>query len=249
MEKEIQKNNIEQNTETLKNTLLERIKSGKINMKSKRHFVFQIVILSAIVFLTFVVAVLLASYILFGLHATQESSLLGFGARGIETFILLFPWGLLLLFILLLLALDVLVKRFKFGYHRPFVYLFVISAVSITTIGFIVAVTPFHGNLLRQAEQKNLPMMSGFYDHLRRSHSDTGVFRGTIISVAEDSIVVLYDDVDDMHINATTSIFISPEFKHNPEVSVGDRVFVAGDIVGDHLKAYGLKILPFDGEK
>ncbi len=225
--------------EQLKDQVLRKIEEGKISMKPKAYFVFKVILLGTITVITFIITAVLVSYIIFSLKTGGHLFLLGFGARGIYKFLLLFPWVLFIIDAILLLFLDWLLKQFKFGYHSPIIYLFLVSLALITVFGSLIDVTSFHRGLLREAEASKLPFAGGLYDGLRKSHRKIGIFMGEVTSVSTSTFFMDYDDYDTPWPDGNIEV-IAPTGFHVILVPK-DEVFVAGDMINGEIHAYGIR--------
>ncbi len=236
------------NNETLgqkniKDLILKKIQAGEISMKSKYYFTLKVSVLVFVVLVTILTSALLISYTFFSLEMGGHMALLDFGGRGLYNFFLVFPWLLLLVNVLLLLFLDFLLKRFRFGYRSPIIYLFLGTLGAITVLGYLINFTSLHGDLLKRAEEKNLPIAGGFYDHIRVSDYQKGFFRGTIVSIDGNTFVMEHPPFDKYNPKGHTKV-IAPINAKIPELYVaGDEVFVAGDLVNGDVHAYGLRKL------
>ena len=243
MENETLKNNIGINN--LRDNVFKKIEAGEVSMKPKSYFLLKVAVLIFVVFVTFVISVFLISYILFSVQAAGHMFLLGFGTRGLYEFIVIFPWFLLLVDAFLLLFLDFLLKRFRFGYHSPIIYLFLVTLGIITVFGSIVYRTPLHKDLMYEAEGNHLPFARGMYDGLRKSHRKVGIFRGEIASTSGNIFTIKYDDYDTPGEDEPLEIVAPPGVEVGVLLHVGDKVFVAGDVVDGQFRAYGVhKLIP-----
>lgn len=240
--------NTEEQKQNIKEEILQKIQNGEVKMRPKAFFIVKIAALIFVAFTTFVVSVLLVSYTWFNLKTGGHIFLLSFGGRGFYEFFILFPWILLVLDVGLIVLLDWLIKRFRFAYHNPVLYVFVGSLLLITIGGTVINMTSFHKSIMRRAEEKQLPIpgVSGFYTGLRKTHMESGLFRGEIISVATSSFFIKNGryDMDD----STSSIeVITPDgFNVQMILSIGDEVFVAGDFADSSIRAYGVRKLTLD---
>src|SRR6185369_5791914 len=97
----------------LKSTILEKIKKGEVEMTPKSRFVFKVVLLISLAVLIFITTVFLVSYTVFSVIVSGHLLLLGFGWKGLLTFMLLFPWTTFCIDIVLVFVLDLLLRRFK----------------------------------------------------------------------------------------------------------------------------------------
>ena len=227
----------------LKNKILNKIKAGEIHMKSKSHFIFKMILIISVAILVLMVSAFLVSYILFSLKTSGQFSLLGFGGRGITEFIIGFPWLILLVDCVLLIILDYLLKNFRIGYHYPIAYLFFGTFILILFFGFIIELTPVNGIILRIAEEQRLPIFGGFYGGLRKSHSNVGIFRGTVVSIEGNTFMLKYNDYDIDGDDMIVKVLTPQGFNVGSSLNIGDMVFVAGNLVNGEIQAYGLQKL------
>lgn len=227
-----------------KESVLAAIRGQKIAMRSKLSFTFEtfLAVFAAIVML--VVTVALVNFILFSLRVNGHESLLSFGGRGILTFLFVFPWPLLVLDILLAFFLEHLLRRFRFGYRSPVLYLLLgIVAIAICMGLLLDRGTPFNDALLNRADHGELPAPFGeLYEHIRAPapHAQ-GVFRGIVTSVGTSTFVMYYDDQDDA--SSSEHTVIPPPGFDVSLLSPGDHVYVAGDEGDEVVHAFGIKAL------
>jgi hypothetical protein len=142
----------------IKEEVLNKIKSGQINMRSKAYFLVKLGFLSILTVLITLVSIFLLSFVLFSSSLDGSLFLVRFGGTGLYNFILTLPWYLLIVDIFLLLLLDVLLKSFSFGYKSPILFLFAGTFIVITAISTLLNFTPFHQKIMNTVERnKNLP--------------------------------------------------------------------------------------------
>jgi hypothetical protein len=236
--------NTQQNNVNI-NQILEKIKSGKVNMRPKYYFMLRLVALAVTIFITFLLSAFIVSYVIFSINAGGEINLLAFGPRGLYHFILTLPWLILVVDVLLIVFLDWLLKGFRFGYNSSILFLFVVTMVSITALATLINYTSFHRKLMRRAENNTLPIGGGFYMGIRMSHGNQGIFRGQIVSIESTSTFYMkHNDLDsdtDYHVievvtpqnSDVFTLFLAP----------GDEVFIAGDKTSTGIRAYGIRKL------
>ncbi len=235
------------NTEinNIKNQILNKIKSGEVNMKPKYYFVLKLILLGLTIFLTFVLSSIIVSYVLFSIKVSGQFFLLGFGAKGFYRFIMALPWLILFVDVALILFLDWLLKSFRFGYNSPVLFLFIGTLASITLFGSLINFTSFHKGLLQMAERKNLPIAGGFYVGLRKSHGNQGMFRGEVISI--EGTTTFYMKYNDYDLNAddmAVEVFLPDNANvYSLSLSPGDEIFIAGDKIAGGIRAYGMRKL------
>lgn len=225
------------------NQILEKIKSGEVNMKPKYYFMLKLIALGVTIFLTSIFSTILVSYVLFSIKVSGQFFLLGFGIKGFYHFFMALPWLILILDMLLIVFLDWLLKGFRFGYNSPILMLFVFTLVAITILASLLNFTSFHNSLMQRAERKNLPLAGSFYDGLRKSHGSQGTFRGKIISIESTTTFSMMHNDFDMNDedNNTVEVFV-PDTVNMYAMSLvpGDQVFIAGERIPTGIQAYGI---------
>ncbi len=115
-------NNQEQ--KSIKERVLEKIKSKHIKMRPKFYFVLKTVLLAVGFFMVGALVLFLISFISFHLRASGIWYLPGFGPRGWGIYLRLMPWFLILAGLILILMLEILSKRCSFVWRRPVIYSF-----------------------------------------------------------------------------------------------------------------------------
>lgn len=232
----------------IKNQILEKIKSGEVNMKPKYYFILKLVALALTVFLTFILSTMLVSYVIFSIKISGQVFLLGFGAKGFYHFFIALPWFILGIDVVLIFFLDWLLKSFKFGYNSSVMFLFVVTLVSITVLASLINSTSFHKDMLIRAEGRGLPIAGGFYSDLRRSHKSQGLFRGEIMSIEGTStFFIKYIDQNSVIDGSVAKIIVPNSIDiFSLGAVIGDTVFIAGDAVNGEIHAYGIRKLTND---
>lgn len=217
--------------------VLKRIECGDVKMKSRRYFVVKAAILVFFTFVIFVSTTILVSFLVFTLVNRGDLFLLSFGAKGISKFVLMFPWYLLVINAFLLIFLDYLVRRFKYGYHSPIIYLFLGTLVFVTLFSFVINYTSFHKMLYGFARKNNIPYADQFYNNIRMPHRQDGVARGIVTYVGDNYLVLRPTDRQNM--GEQIKVYAPEGMDIKNLVHVGEEVYIAGDI------ATGTEIIPY----
>ncbi|HVB20075.1 MAG TPA: hypothetical protein VNF51_02195 [Candidatus Paceibacterota bacterium] len=227
----------------IQKSVLEKIRIGTVSMHSWIFFVFRAVLIGAISLLAVVGALFVLSFAFFSIHKSGVQFLLEFGEQGLVTFIVLFPWTSLFLFVILLIALEFLVRRYTTAYRFPLVRVFLLI-LGIGVIGSVlVSVTPLHAYLLSEADNDRLPVLGSFYEGIYDSHTDQGVYRGYVTSITGPIFVISHNDADrDTDEGSWT---ITPPVGFDlATLSIGDKVYAAGRLTQGIVYAYGVHIVP-----
>jgi hypothetical protein len=224
----------------IKENVLEKIRTSEVRMKPRYHFVLKVAFISFLAVLSLSASAFLFSYIFFSIQVTHHLFLVGFGERGIITFLLFFPWQILAIDIVLLLILERMLKQFKFGYRSPLAYLFLAILALAIVFAIIINETSFHQGLLDEAEHNHLPVVGGFYDHLRAPPlREQGLFRGIVDQVASTTFTIYPVNGDDG--SSSVTVVVPPGTLLVGVLQSGDEVFIAGDATGTTIQAYGLR--------
>ena len=219
--------------------VLARVHSGECKRHPRWYFVFRYLLWGALILSLAASVALITSFIFFSEAINGEHHLLSFGWRGVMVFLAILPWSLILLEVVLLVALEVVARKFSFGYRTPILYLF----GGVVSFGIFAAAlinaTPIHRVLLDRADTENLPMVGGWYETVHDSHEAEGVFRGVIVSIATSSFIMAHNDLDN-DTDDGVKIVTPPQGMKMSVLTVGDRVIVAGDGTGTVIQAYGI---------
>jgi hypothetical protein len=233
--------NNNQQHEKIKQNVLEKIRSGEVHMHSRMYFALKMIVLILVATFALVISALVFSFIIFSIQASGRFLLLGFGTQGFLNFLILFPWGLLIIDILLLIILEQILKRFQFGYRSPLVYLISGLVVVVLAIGYFINFTPLHESLSRRADERDIPIIGGFYKHIHRPPHDRGLVRGFVTSINGNTIVLESDDRDPGTATSTFTIIVPQALISNGHINIGDYLFVAGRRDDGKIQAFGIQ--------
>jgi hypothetical protein len=231
---------------SLREDVLAKIKNERISMHSRTFFLLKMAALALVAILVLTISVFLCNFIFFAINANGSNELLGFGNRGILTFVQIFPWWLLVIDVGLIILLEWLLRRFRFGYKSPVLYLLLGLVVVTLSVGFTVErATMFNSYLRDRAHEHRLPSpLNDIYERSGRPGGPgNGVCRCTIVAIQSGSITA-----DDIDVGTTTryTIIVPIQNLHatTTGLSVGDVIMVAGDKSGNTINAFGIKKLP-----
>lgn len=232
---------------SIREDVLAKIKKEQISMHSNTYFVLQMIALAAVAIAVLTISVFLCNFIFFAIHESGSDEFLGFGNRGILFFLQAFPWWLFVIDIALIMLLEWLLRKFRFGYKAPILYLLLAIVVVTFSAGYTVEhATIFNSFLRDRAHEHRLPSpLNDIYEHAERPFSGArgGACRCTVTAV--EGSIIYANDVD---IGTTTSLVITvpPGNPHatTTGISVGDVIFVAGDRDGNTIEAFGINKLP-----
>lgn len=159
------------NHKTIEELVNDSIKSGKIIMKPKWHFVLKTILRVLSVVILFFVIIYLLNFIGLVTHE-KDFNILDLSPRGMYAFMMAIPWVIVFLSIFLLLTFYVLVKKYSFVYRKPIVYSFFLIIVFILFIGFIVHLVDARFRLARFGEGERVPVLGPMHKYYRGEMKD-----------------------------------------------------------------------------
>lgn len=220
----------------IRDLVLEKIKTGKAHMRPRWHFVLKTVLAVTGLVIIAVVAVYVASFVVFVFHHTGMEFLSGFGLRGLGRLLISLPWIVIGLGLVFVGILELLVRHYPFAYRKPLLYSLV-GVVGVVVAGsFVVAKTSFHEGLLMRVRQGRLPIVAPLYrgfelERGRHTHI------GSITTFVDEGLRMKDRAGDDLFVivNSDTS------FPRGVDFQEGDFIFVLGDRDRDTIKALGIR--------
>jgi len=220
----------------IKNNVLDKIKTGKVTMRPRWHFVLQAFLLLASVVLVALVAVYLFSFIIFTLDRSGLLFAPQYGWHGMMMFIVSSPLLIIGILLAFLLLLYILVSRYSFSYRKPLVYSIVGMVLLVVTASFLIQHFNVHDKIYSFTEQHHVPGMTPLYEkHLDRK--PPGIERGTITETQDTGFTLLTEQ------GTTVTVITDVKTKISPEVTleVSEEVMVFGDTVDNALHAFGVR--------
>lgn len=228
-------------TTSIKERVLEKIERGEVSMRSRAHFALQTALVAALLALAAVLAAFVGSFALFSVRQSGADLLLGFGGRGVATFFALFPWFSLALLLALLVAIELLVRRFRLGYRTPLLVALAALALGAAALAYALAATPLHSALLDRADRGELPILGEFYEGVHAGHEGAGVYRGVVTTIAEERFGIAHEDGDRDTDDGSWTV-VPPAGFDCASLHEGERVLVAGSLVATStIQAYGVR--------
>lgn len=221
---------------SIRDNILKSIEAGRVTMKPKWHFVLRTSLLVIGIVLAVLALLYLISFIIFILHQTGSWFVPAFGMRGLTEFLLSFPWLMFVLAGLFILVLEILVRRYSFGYRKPLLYTILGIVVLVGAGGFIVAQTSFHRGLFDQARLEHLPFGGSLYREYGTPHRDNVVI-GSITAIQADGYI-LQDRRDEIFQIITSD---DTEYANDDDIQVGDSIVVFGNRDSNSIQALNIR--------
>lgn len=211
--------------------VMDAIRSGSVHMKSRQRFALEALALVLGTVFTALALIYLISFIVFSLRAVGVLYVPFFRMAGIMAVLEAMPWVLVLFAFALLVAVELLVRRYAFAYRRP-VLVTILIILSLGIIGGAAAErTRFHDRLFRDARLERLPFGGGFY----RSFGERPVpdlHRGQVHEPGPDGFTLRSPVEGDLRVLLTPRTRLAPGVLRE-----GYFVIVGGPRTGDRVEA------------
>jgi hypothetical protein len=224
-----------------KDRILERIRQGERPMRSKAYFVARIIALALVALAVLAISIFLANFILFGIRINSHDALLGFGPRGLLLFVRMFPWPLLIIDIGLIILLEWLLRKFRFGYKSPVLYLFIGIIALSASAGFLIdRETDVNDRLLNRADRHELPGFDDVFEGARHAPPPgTAACHCTITAINGN---ILQATGFEQGTTTLRTLIVRPEDPVLSTLNVGDTIFAIGDEDGATIHVFGIKL-------
>ncbi len=226
----------EKKEKTIRENIIEKIKSGEVHMRPRWHFILKTLL--AVVGITIIVLALLylISFSLFILRQNGVWFITVFGSRGIGRFFASLPWVIIISGVVFVAILEILARRYSFVYRKPLLYSLIGIVVIVLAGGFFVSRVGIHEKFFRLAEEKRLPIGGALYErYVMRDFKD--IYPGTFVATTTEGFQLT--DVN----GRTFTVKLSPRtrFPFGAEFVSGDNIVVFGDMKGNVIDAFGIR--------
>lgn len=221
---------------SIKNSVLEKIKSGQAAMKPKWHFVLKAILIGIGLVICILLTLLVISLIIFILHDNGAWFIPAFGMRGVGRFIISLPWLLVLACIAFIIVLEILVRKYSFAYRKPFLYSIIGIIIFVIVGGIGISATRIHDNFSRLAMEKRLPFAGPIYRGFR-AQRPADVYPGTVREITGDGFLIENRSHETFRIVVTHAT----RFPFGSEIVVGNEIVVMGDLKDGVVHAFGIR--------
>lgn len=219
---------------TIKDSIMEQIESGVIEMRPRWHFVAKAGLIFSLLVIGMLFLVYVMNFIVFMLVSSGAILMPLFGVKGLLEFLHEVPWILALASLSLFVFLYVLVKRFSFAYRKP--VLLVVSMMLVTTAGLSLFV---YMSPLNQVLENRV--VGGYRGapaqlHVWYSSAPKRITEGKVVRVEAE-----YFDMIDIE-NRAVVVHMLPETRLPVQaIEAGDWVVVLGPRRDGIIEAVGVK--------
>lgn len=225
----------------IKNSILEKIKKGDIKKIPKFIFDLKKMLWALLAVVIFLAVLFIGSFIIFVLQFSGLANLPNFGIFGFQILMGNFPWILLFLFFVLVLILEILVRRYAFSYKRPLIFSFLIIVAIVSSASFLAWKASLQERIY--ANFKDDTVLQYFYNKYLNPPPE--IFHpGTVLSIAENKLILETGNKSQLNIEITNSTKMPKDFRIFP----GARIIVIGELNNGIIEAQAIDNAPATGK-
>jgi len=224
--------------------VLDKIRAHQVTMRPRLYFTLKSVTVAAVAIFTLLLSVSIGSFILFTIRTSYETSLLGFGPSGLLIFLMLFPWPLLILDIMCIIILEWMLRKFRFGYRSPLLYLLFGIFVIILSASSFIDSDRVSDTVLRGAHDIDLPIIGDFYDRGRRPPPPGSGACPCIVLAINGNTLTMQENIPNGSPKQVNVVL--PPGAATSSIHIGDKLFIVGTFNNGTLNAFGVH--PMDGD-
>lgn len=224
--------------DTVASSVLKKIEHGDVKMKSRTHFVLRAIVYAGVTLGVLVLGLYVASLISFTLRVNGYGYLPEFGIQGYRALFMSLPWVLVFVVLILIVALELLGKHYRFMYRRPLLYSVAFVLVVLIGGGLVIGKTQLHDALYSAAENNRLPFGSQLYKRYGAMPFENVHF-GVIVDTSEAGYIIESPTEGRLDIIVTEKT----RYPMRAEFLVDDKLMVIGTLHENKIEALGLKEL------
>ncbi len=205
--------------------VIHAIQSGEVKMRSRWYFMTYNVLAALAIAILLLIAVYLASFIIFVLHEDGAWFVPVFGLTGWYALFSALPWVLILLSAGFIVVLAWLGRRYSASYQWPLLYSLLGIFFLVSAVGFLFVQTSFSEQFFDAPFLVGMPILSEYYPGIG-VFSPNDVHRGTIIRIVPAGFLLQggFGVTSTVVVNQKTNFPISGSLELNDVIVVfGDR--------------------------
>lgn len=228
---------------SLKEKILGRIKSERITMRPKWHFILKASLGVLGILIALLAIVYLVSFVYFVLRVTGVLFVGSFGFHALGPFLFSLPWVLILASVAFVIVLEVLIRKYSFAYRTSILYSFVGIVVFVVIASALFVRAGFHERVFRFVRERNDSLVSPFYRGFTMHHFED-IHPGIISTSTSEGFLIRNSEGE------TLRVVVTPEtrFPLGFNLTEGDSIVVLGKRIGDKIEAFGIRGIPSDEE-
>ncbi len=216
----------ENNKNLITEKVVSKIEKGELKMKPKVYFIIKSILIISSLILTFLLVLYFGSLIVFVLRINDILFFHGMGFHAIRSILLSFPWYLVFLIFILIILIEIIGRRFRFIYRKPFIIsLFAISLI-VAASSFLIESSSLHHSFYRLAKQERLPLAGRMYKELGNLDIENAHF-GIILEKESNLWKMELDSGEIVSLKITEKTRGRRTFS---EIKEGEKVIVIGEM-------------------
>lgn len=221
---------------SLKESVLDRIRSEHIRIRPKWSFILKAFLVGLFCIILVLTTLYLGSFILFMMLENGIWDAHEFGVPGIHLLLTSLPWLLIGLLCILMLILEILVRKHSLGYHQPLFITTIGIIIMVGIMSYIISLSRLHQSLSRLTEQSDNTFGQQFYRKIGHPLS-RDIHMGTIEKLSNDSFTL--NTIRGEHL----TVLMNPYTRISRSIKLieGDRVVVYGNRNADVISAFGIR--------
>jgi hypothetical protein len=236
-------NNMKNNTtpDAIEKRVFAAIAEGRVRMRPRWHFFLRTALGAVGGIIVLLLVVYIMSFTIFSLRQSGIWFMPSFGSRGWITFLFSLPWVLIGLAGLFVVLLEIMVRRYSFGYRQPLLYTVIGIVAVVVVCSAIVAQTTFHRRVLQFTQQHPVPLAPRLYRGYGQPYI-RDVHKGFISNVVPGGFDVTLIEGD------MVRIIIMPftRFPRGIDIAEGDTVVIFGRVASATIEALGIRKVDAD---
>ena len=182
---------MENNKNKIEKEIIERIKNGRIKLRSKYIFLAEKLGLRSTIVLSVLLSILFFNLIFFYLKSTDTLVYLSFGKRGLFAFLESFPYLLVAVFVLLIFLVGFIISKSDLSHRKSFIFIVAFLIFFIIPLGILTAYTTGISERIDRQIYTGRPMGGMFRPFMRGiSHERDGGIAGRVIKIEYDAVLL-----------------------------------------------------------
>lgn len=210
--------------ETMEDRVLSAIKSREVKMRPRWYFILHDILATTAIVIVLLMAVYLASFIVFVLHQDGAWFVPVFGLAGWYSLFNALPWVLILVSALFIITLALLAQKYSPSYQWPLLYSLLAIFFLVATSSFLFVQTSFSSTLFDAPFFENVPFLHEYYPGVG-IFSPNDIHRGAISATTTSGFTM----VDFFGITSTVMVDDRTKFPFGDVFTIDDPVVVFGN--------------------
>ncbi len=206
--------------------VVSKIERGDLKMKPRAYFVAKSFLVIGLLILASLLLLYFGSLILFVLRFNNILLFHGMGFHATRSILLSFPWYLVFLIFILIILIEIIARRFRFVYRKPFIISLLVILSIVIASSFLIERSSLHHSFYRLAEQERLPLAGRMYRDLGNLDIDDTHF-GIILEKEGDLWKMELDSGEIVRLKITEKTRGRRTFL---EIEEGKKVIVVGEM-------------------